>query len=259
MVTPSGSSRATRAHSFNVAAAQYAAHRPSYPPALFDAVEDQAGRALSGARVVDVGAGTGIATALLKARGARVIAVEPGAGMAAQFRRTLGDVPIVRGDGNALPLAGACADFVTYAQSWHWTEPERSIAEALRVLRPGGTFAAWWNVPDRSVPWVAAQQARIAERFGTGTGAHGTARLAEKLGADLGVHLTRRQVHWSRRVPLESHLASLGSHSVLLVLSEEDSAAFLAEERAHLLTTFPDETVPEAYIVDLLTTPRPLP
>ncbi|MGW3464321.1 SAM-dependent methyltransferase, partial [Streptomyces olivaceoviridis] len=60
-------SHAARAASFNSAAAQYAANRPSYPPALLDAVEELAGRPLQGARTVDVGAGTGIATALLHA------------------------------------------------------------------------------------------------------------------------------------------------------------------------------------------------
>lgn len=33
----------TRAHSFNAAAAQYAANRPSYPPTLFDTMENAAG------------------------------------------------------------------------------------------------------------------------------------------------------------------------------------------------------------------------
>lgn len=36
----------SRAHSFNAAAAAYAANRPSYPPALLDAVEELAGRPL---------------------------------------------------------------------------------------------------------------------------------------------------------------------------------------------------------------------
>ncbi|MER6977874.1 SAM-dependent methyltransferase, partial [Streptomyces carpinensis] len=40
---------ASRAHSFNAAAAQYAANRPSYPPALLDAVEELSGRRLAGA------------------------------------------------------------------------------------------------------------------------------------------------------------------------------------------------------------------
>lgn len=72
----------SRAQSFNVAAAQYTASRPSYPPLLFDAIEELTSRRLASARVADVGAGTGIATALLRGRGAHVTAVEPGEAMA---------------------------------------------------------------------------------------------------------------------------------------------------------------------------------
>lgn len=60
-----GTTASSRAHSFNAAADQYAASRPSYPPALFDSIEQFTSRPLAGARVADVGAGTGIATALL--------------------------------------------------------------------------------------------------------------------------------------------------------------------------------------------------
>ncbi len=61
--------------------------------------------------------------------------------MAAEFRRVLPDVPILRGDGNALPLADASHDLVTYAQSWQWTDTGRSVPKALRVLRTGGVLA----------------------------------------------------------------------------------------------------------------------
>jgi hypothetical protein len=62
----------------------------------------------------------------------------------------------------------------------------------------------------------------------------------------------RREVRWSRRVPLDTHLANIGSHSILLVHGEDASAAFLAEEREHLLRTFPDGIVEEVYEVILL-------
>lgn len=67
-----------------------------------------------------------------------MVGVEPGAGMAAQFRRELPGVPLVRGDGIRLPLADGSLDLVTYAQSWHWTDPARAVRSALRTLCPGG-------------------------------------------------------------------------------------------------------------------------
>ncbi|MGP2438233.1 class I SAM-dependent methyltransferase [Streptomyces sp. JW3] len=246
-----------RARSFDRAAAQYAANRPGYPPTLFDTLEELTGRPLTGARVADIGAGTGIATALLHARGADLVAVEPGAGMAAEFRRTLPDVPLVRGTGDALPLADSSADLLTYAQSWHWTDPARAVPEALRVLRPGGALALWWNTDALDVPWIAAAAERLRRHFDLDVAAEQRdtgARLRDPAGRLTPV---RRTVSWSRRVPLDTHLANLGSHSVFLVHDAEHSAAFLTEERERLLTVFPDAIVEEVYDVVLLfaTTP----
>ncbi|WP_405733504.1 class I SAM-dependent methyltransferase [Streptomyces sp. NBC_00028] len=245
------SSHTARAHSFNAAAAQYAANRPSYPPALFDAVEDLAGRPLTGARVADIGAGTGIATALLHARGADVLAVEPGDGMAAQFRHSHPDIPIVRGNGNTLPLADASLDLVTYAQAWHWTDPALAGAEAFRVLRPGGALALWWNTDAHDVPWIADASRRIERHFAVDVTAEQRnvgARAVDPAGR-LG--LTQRTVRWSRRIPVDAHLANLGSHSIFLVADEEHTTAFLTEERRHLLQVFPDGIVEETYDVKL--------
>ncbi|MFF9774850.1 class I SAM-dependent methyltransferase [Streptomyces sp. NPDC013978] len=254
-------SHTTRAHSFNTAAAQYAANRPSYPSTLFDTIEALSPRPLHGSRTVDVGAGTGISTTLLHARGAHVLAVEPGAGMAAQFRHTHPHLPLVRGDGNALPLATASTDFLTYAQSWHWTTPSRSVPEALRVLRPGGVLALWWNTDAVDIPWIADATTRIhrfldvdpatpIEKSGSGA----PAALTDTAGH---LDFTRRHIRWSRQVSLDTHLANIASHSAFLVLGEDATAEFFAEERAHLRRLFPTETIEETYEVDLLLAIRP--
>ncbi|MFD8791349.1 class I SAM-dependent methyltransferase [Streptomyces vinaceus] len=233
----------TRARSFDAAAALYSANRPGYPEELFDAVEELAGRGLRGARVADVGAGTGIATGLLRARGAEVLAVEPGDGMAAEFRRSNPGIPLVRGDGDRLPLVTAGFDFLTYAQAWHWTDPARSVPEARRVLRPGGALALWWNDMDPTVPWIAEQDERIRDLFD----AAGLTYRA--LPAELD--FTQREIRWSRRIPLDVHLANHASHSAFLMLGPAGTREFIDAERARLTALFPDGTVEERYVVTL--------
>ncbi|NEB00769.1 class I SAM-dependent methyltransferase [Streptomyces sp. SID13726] len=253
---------ATRAHAFNAAAAQYAANRPAYPDALFDVIEELAGQELAGARVADVGAGTGIGTALLRDRGAEVVAVEPGDGMAGEFRRVHPAIPIVRGNGNDLPLLTDSLDFLTYAQAWHWTDTSRSVPEALRVLRPGGALALWWNTHPLDVTWIADQAGRIAEHFSDIgalpkvelNGGNARAALADPSGR---LDFTYRTVRWSRRVPVETHLANLGSHSIFLVAGEERATAFFTDERRILQDLFPDGTVEETYDVELLVATNP--
>ncbi|MFC7308268.1 class I SAM-dependent methyltransferase [Streptomyces monticola] len=238
--------------SFDTVAAQYADARPGYPPELLDAVEEFIGRPLLGARTLDVGAGTGIATRLLAGRGARVVAVEPGPGMGAQFGAGLPDVPLVRAVGDALPFADGTADLITYAQAWHWTEPERSLPEASRVLAPGGALALWWNFPDPAVDWCAEQERRL-KRTLPGYHARGIAPEAPAIIARIAPELrpVQRQLHWSRRVPLDLHMAHLGSRSYFAAIGPEAAAPLLARERAEVLRTFPDAMVEEAFAVDL--------
>ncbi|MFJ8863071.1 class I SAM-dependent methyltransferase [Streptomyces sp. NPDC102451] len=245
---------APRALSFDSAAAQYAAARPGYPPALLDTVEELAGRPLRGARAVDVGAGTGIATRLLHARGALVTAVEPGPGMAGELHRSLPSVPVVRGDGNRLPLATASADLITYAQSWHWTDPALALPEARRVLRPGGALALWWNVSDHSARWIEEQDTRLRRHLGAGDSAHGSPTGSRNLAQLSGGEFTHRLLSWSRTVPVDLHLANLATHSAFLMLGAagaEPTRRFLEEERGHLATVFPDGMVEERYVVEL--------
>ncbi|GAA2407591.1 class I SAM-dependent methyltransferase [Nonomuraea africana] len=70
---------------FDRVADAYDAARPGYPDELFRALSEVSGIPLAGATVVDVGAGTGISSRALRARGARVVAVDPGREMLARL------------------------------------------------------------------------------------------------------------------------------------------------------------------------------
>ncbi|MFF1793731.1 class I SAM-dependent methyltransferase [Kitasatospora sp. NPDC058263] len=239
------------AGSFGAVAAEYDRARPSYPDELFDALERLAGRTLKGARVLDVGAGTGIATRLLAGRGADVIAVEPTPGMGAQFLTSSPGLPLVRGDGDDLPFHDGSADFVTYAQAFHWTHPERSVPEAIRVLRPGGALATWWNVKDSGVAWVAAMGERLAKAL-TGT-YHGYGAVNEIVShlAPHDLRIGTATLRWERRVTVDHVITDLVSRSYLASLAPEERAPLLAVEREALLAEFPDGWVVEPYVLDL--------
>jgi SAM-dependent methyltransferase len=151
------SARVTVHHAAGVgyqrAARGYERSRPSYPLAALAALAD-ALPLESGRTVVDLGAGTGKFTRLLALTGAEVLAVEPVPEMRERLAELLPAVAVTDGTAEDTGLPGGCADAVVAAQSWHWFEQDRALAEVERLLRPSGTLALVWNTYDTSVPWV---------------------------------------------------------------------------------------------------------
>ena len=97
--------------------------------------------------VLEVGPGPGLTTDLLRQRAPRVTAIEIDPRLAGALRqRTLGQgVDVVTGDATAMPFQAArFSAVVSFTMLHHVSSPEsqdRLLAEACRVLRPGGVFA----------------------------------------------------------------------------------------------------------------------
>ena len=125
---------------FGRVACEYDAARPAYPDALFDALGP-----VVNLRVLDVGAGTGLATRPFLQRGALVVAIEPEANLLARAVEHTPTLAAVIADGTRLPLRDRCVDLVCFAQSWHWLHPDTRTGEVARVLHPGGRWAGWWS------------------------------------------------------------------------------------------------------------------
>jgi SAM-dependent methyltransferase len=132
-------------------AAIYARSRPSYPPA---AIEFLLARVPGPhARIVDVGAGTGIATHLLAAAHGRAIGLDPGVEM---LRASATDPRVALASGRAehLPLRPASVGLLTAFNAFHWFQPEAFFTEARRVLVPEGRLALAWNDWSRDDPFT---------------------------------------------------------------------------------------------------------
>lgn len=126
--------------SFDRAASDYEAARPSYPDALLDVVPLD-----PHATVLDLGAGTGKLTRVLARRYERVIAVEPLDGMRAILEAVVPEAQAHAGLAEAIPLGDASVDAVFAGQAFHWFSNDESVGEITRVLRSGGVLAIVWN------------------------------------------------------------------------------------------------------------------
>jgi SAM-dependent methyltransferase len=92
---------------------------------------------------LDVGAGTGIASAQLMEGGAEVLAVEPDSRMA----RVASDngIRVEQATFEDWQPAGRSFDLVVFAQSFHWVQPQRALEKVASILRPGGRLALLSN------------------------------------------------------------------------------------------------------------------
>jgi len=228
-----------RGSSFGAVASAYADLRPSYPDEAVRWALAPAAADVAGLRVVDLGAGTGILTELLTRLGADVTAVEPDEAMRAEFARRLPSVRLLAGSAEDIPLPDGSADAVLCGQAMHWFDMDRALPEIARVVRPGGVLAGLWNNDDDRVDWVAGLQ----------TAAEGTTmpalsvRRAQAAALQAGrfepqsfTAPERAEFPNAQRRTAESLVATLATHSKLLVMDPPDRDRVLTRVREYLRT-----------------------
>lgn len=219
------SDRAARSRSFESVAADYERHRPEYPEEALRWAVGQLGLE-SGARVLDIGAGTGKLTRGLVALGLDVVAVEPGVPMLGQLRAAVPAVAALEGRAESIPLPEESVDAAFAGQAYHWFDRERAVPELHRVVSAGGGLALLWNWWDEHDP--------LQRELGSAVGYAGHRPFVEEElpGAPWFRELGRTAVESAEDSGPEAVVSHLATTSMFLTMEADERKRRLAEVRA---------------------------
>jgi demethylmenaquinone methyltransferase/2-methoxy-6-polyprenyl-1,4-benzoquinol methylase len=159
-----------------------------------------------GARILDVATGPGgVAIALRRATGAEVVGIDLTMQMLRQAarqiaRRSERHIALVQGRGEQLPFADGSFDAVTFEYLLRYVDdPQATLGELVRVLRPGGTLASMeFHVPDRrawrGLWWFYTRS--LLPLGGFLLGGREWYRVGRFLGPSISGHYRRYPVDW---------------------------------------------------------------
>ncbi len=143
------------------AAARYALDRPSHHGRVLQLLDTALKGEIPVQRALDVGCGTGHSTVALLPYAREVVGLDASSEMLMQATRDP-RIRYCKGYAESLPFRNRNFNLVTVSAAYHWFDHERFLAEAARVLSPGGwlvlykagttgratgqpEFTAWWR------------------------------------------------------------------------------------------------------------------
>ena len=259
---------------FTTDVTSYDEGRPGYPDRVYEVLAERC-RLGPGTDVVEIGAGTGQATARLLELGASVTVVELGAEFAAFLASKFEGRPlrVLHGAFEEVEVERESFDIVAAATSFHWVPVSVGLQRAADILRPGGSLALWWNVfgdVSRPDPFHGAL-VTVLERHAPelidapsaanpGTGAHlyaidAEARIAEIDASQRFGSVHHELVSWTGRHTPEEARALFASFSPWLALPPGQRTEVLDALEALARDEF-NGVVERPYLTSIYVAPR---
>jgi SAM-dependent methyltransferase len=246
---------------FEQAADLYDRARPGYPDALFDDLAELA-ELFRGARVCEIGCGTGQASVPLAERGYGLTCVELGTQLAAVAARKLARFPhaeVINADFETWRPENADFDAVVAFTSFHWLDPAVRYAKPASLLRRGGALAVVAThhvLPADGDPFFALVQedydAIVPDDPQTAEGPPRPPEAIADLGDDIATtglfeNAGARRYVWDLTYTADEYIDVLSTYSGHRALDEERRDALFERIRRRIAAR-PDGRVRKTYL-----------
>jgi protein-L-isoaspartate O-methyltransferase len=132
--------------SFDIFADNYHSVRPGYPAQLFKDINEQCGIGKD-SRLLEIGAGSGIATVELAKLGCQIIAIEPGSNLATIAKKQtkqFKNVEVFEGTFEKFQTTKKF-DVILAFTSFHWLDEGDKYQQILDLLNSSGDLVLVWN------------------------------------------------------------------------------------------------------------------
>ncbi len=216
---------------FDGVAEFYAAYRPDYPDVLIECIISLTGIQKSG-KILEIGSGTGKATAPFAQRGYSILCIEPGENLVSAAKQNLENFPRIEFQEFAFEDLNERTnefDLVISAQAFHWVPKEIGYAKVARALKANGCMALFWNMYPYPEGGVYDDLKKVykeqAPNLATRTGSYEELlkqREIEIIESGCFGTVELRKFPWVTRYSTEQYLGLLNTYSDHLRLPKED-------------------------------------